>query len=76
MPLSNIKQVFETTKWETANEYLDLGWILLDVYHQAEDVVKPWCDYQKIYYSLGWLKESNPVHPENPYTRWCDDEIL
>lgn len=75
MKLANVKQIFETSKWEEANKYLDLGWLLLDVYHQACDTFGPGLNHQTIYYSLGWCKESEPVVPEKEH-RYCYGEIF
>lgn len=51
---SNIIEVIELRYVETANEHLNLGWILLKIFGETQPV-----------YVLGWNKRNgdNPVYP-------------
>lgn len=58
---SKITQVFKTTEINTANSYLDTGWLLINVLQHAypEDG-----GHASPVYILGWPSESTPIHPK------------
>lgn len=65
--LVKVKEVYETTHWKTVNEYLNVGWILLDKYKDTYDP-EVFYDHQTFHYVLAWTKEGDPVKPKSPYS--------
>lgn len=58
-------EVFETTNWKIANEYLKLGWVLFSTYTTCYNTMEPLIVEQTMHYCLGWSNTSKePVHPK------------
>ena len=53
----NIKVVYDTNHFKTANEYLRAGWILIDTYKTS--VMRD----EFLNYVLAWDKDEEPVYP-------------
>ncbi|MEN6624478.1 MAG: hypothetical protein ABFD50_23390 [Smithella sp.] len=60
MELEKVKEIYETSSYDTANFYLSWGWILLSVAKMNTDS-REWSS-PIIKYSLGWLREEEPKH--------------
>ena len=64
--LTSISQLKECESYESANEYLKLGWLLLSTH--LTDYGHPVERHQKTIYCLGWQKSSGePKHPKSKY---------
>ena len=58
--INEVRLIVEIVSYQTANEYINLGWVLLGVaVRQGEG--------QYISYSLGWAKPEDPVCPRTKY---------
>lgn len=58
-------KLFETESWETANKYLDLGWVLCSCYTTCYDTVGILSKHQTVHYCLAWTDAFNPPkYPE------------
>lgn len=62
--LYNIKKVVEFHQITNVNEYLKLGWILIETYKSLEH---PRFQDQMMNYVLGWAKDEDPVYPKSKY---------
>ncbi len=59
MTLQDVTEIVETSNKEQANDFLELGWILLNTVSQHDG------DAGWITYSLGWPKPLPPAYPAN-----------
>ena len=60
MDFTNVNKIVETSSYQEACSYLELGWKLLAVLQykdEADGIAHP-------IYSLGWPKDEEPVLPE------------
>lgn len=69
MEYSQISKVVVLKKVSDVNEYLDLGWILLNVYLTAYDTQPPGSNHQTANYVLGWQSGFPPEEPKYPESR-------
>lgn len=60
MELMDITEVYETDRFDVANEYLGLGWSLLQIYTTTYDQEGPMVAHQTPHYILGWGDALNP----------------
>ena len=64
--LESIVEVFQDTKVEKINEYLQLGWTLLNLH--TTDYGHPVERHQSTVFTMGWKKEQGEVrHPRSEY---------
>lgn|GEM_PF-3268501 len=64
----DVAEVFETSSYKDANQYLKLGWKLLSTY--LRDYGHPVERHQWTVYCLAWPKDAgDPQHPESPQSR-------
>lgn len=69
--LQNVIEVFQDGNIEKVNQYLSLGWVLLNVH--TTDYGHPVERHQSTQFSLGWYKENGQVQkPKNPYSDLID----
>ncbi len=61
---SKFKRVYETSDSIEANEYLELGWVLLNVI-KTQIAEESWNNY----YILGWNKESEELQRGRTYSQ-------
>ena len=73
MKLSQVTKVEELKYSENVNQYLSLGWKLLDIYKTAADTFPPSSNHQTIHYVLGWL-DGEPQYP--PKDDWPLDDLI
>lgn len=65
--LYRVKQLTQVDNIATANEYLELGWTLLQIIS---------IEYND-YYTLGWTHDEEPESPErNPMEFYIPDEVI
>lgn len=64
MDYSKIKVVEELENKFLVNEYLSLGWVMVNSYVTAYDSHPPGCYFQTHHYVLGWIGE-NPQYPNH-----------
>ena len=69
MELSDVVRVEELTHYVVVNDYLALGWKLLDIYKTAADYVLPASNHQTPHYILGWIN-GEPKYPEKDDPVW------
>ena len=64
MNIEETKSIVEVTYYKVANEYLQLGWVLISRYVTAWG--SPEALDQQMNYVLAWQKQNaEPQHPEN-----------
>lgn len=63
MDLSDVQKIIETNRQADVNKHLECGWILLAI------APGQWPDVNEAYikYSLGWIKEGEPVEPKEDW---------
>lgn len=61
--LSAVVKVADLTKHSEVNEYLELGWRIIDTYKTAYDTEGPAANHQTLHYVLGWVS-GEPKYPE------------
>ena len=66
MGYSDIRKVEVLTNPSLVNEYLSLGWRLLNIYTTAYDTQPPGSNYQTANYVLGWPFRFERMEPEYP----------
>lgn len=66
MKLHEIKRVFETESQNECNEYLELGWQLIEVYKTCYDP-DAFPNHQTVHYVLGWNKDEPAKKPPDKY---------
>lgn len=65
----NIIQIKELNNEESVNQYLELGWVLLNVL--TVDRGEPRAVSQYVKYILGWNKDSGQIKtPEDPSAKY------
>lgn len=76
MNYEDAKSVVEVRKYDEVNEYLKLGWILVN--HYTSDDGDPVVRNQIPHYVLIWQKDDDPPHPLNSefMKRERDNEYL
>ncbi len=62
----DVKALHEVTDYEVANEYLKLGWVLLDKYKTCYDPVVA-ADDQTMHFVLAWIQEGEPERPASKF---------
>ena len=60
---SKITRIEDLDDAGTANEYLALGWVVLQIYTTAYDTEPPRCFHQKAHYVMGWF-DGEPTYPK------------
>ena len=71
MEHQEICELFETKSYETANEYLELGWLLLSTH--LNDYGHPIERHQKTIYCLGWQKSLG--ESKKPKSKYDDNNF-
>lgn len=56
---SQVKAVIQRSDAQACNKYLNAGWVLL-----ATSSGKDESDYPITLFTLGWVKDGNPVQPQ------------
>lgn len=64
--LTTTRQVIKLHNVDSVNEYLSLGWILLETVKQCYDPIA-FPDHQSLDYILIWNKETSPIEPKSYY---------
>ncbi len=64
MDYSKISKVVDLCTIDEVNEYLEIGWIIADIYNSAYDTQYPGCNHQTAHYVLGWTAEGEPQYPK------------
>lgn len=67
MEYSDIRKVEVLTNPSIVNEYLSLGWRLLNIHTTAYDTQPPGSNHQTVHYALGWpmsFEHLDPVYPK------------
>ena len=63
-----VYELFETSNWKTANDYIKLGWIMMKSYTTCYHTQGPLAAHQDIHYCLAWTEsEKTPAHPKDTY---------
>ena len=65
MELTSVTKVEVLQRSVKVNEFLDLGWKLLDTYKTAYDTEGPGVNHQTMNYVLGWVGDNPKYPPEN-----------
>jgi hypothetical protein len=60
--LQDVKEIFETTSYKTANRYLAAGWVLIETYKTCYDY-QAFPNEQDIHYVLAWNLPTRPADP-------------
>jgi len=66
--LHHVKRLVELYRIEQVNNYLELGWVLINTYKAIEHPNFP---NEMMRYVLGWAKDESPAKPEYNH----DDEF-
>lgn len=72
--LTDTKELREIIGYEDANEFLKLGWLLIDKYKAPYE--NSYCEHQDMVYVLAWLKNEEPVHPKTKRNMYEDYDLL
>lgn len=65
--LQEVRKIYETSYCETANQYLELGWKLVDTYKRCYDPIS-FPNHQEVHYVLAWVSDGEPVVPDDNIT--------
>lgn len=69
MEYSDIRKIEVVTNPSKANEFLDIGWLLLNIYTTAYDTQPPGSNHQTANYVLGWPFSFVHDKPQYPGTK-------
>jgi len=67
MNYKNIQKIEELYNYNDVNNYLAIGWTLLNQYTTVQDYIGPGASYQIVHYILGWEGSGDAVYPESEY---------
>lgn len=65
LELTEVTKVEDLTTKEEANEYLRLGWKLINTYTRCYDTDGPAVKHQTPHFVMAWFG-ADPQYPENP----------
>lgn len=66
MGYSDIRKIEVLTNPSEVNEFLAIGWRLLNIYTTAYDTQLPGSNHQTVHFVLGWPSSFEHMEPEYP----------
>lgn len=64
----DVSKVIELDRTEDADEHIEIGWKLLELYTTCYDTIGPLIKHQTPHFILGWPSDSG--EPKFPKSKW------